>query len=119
VDINSARTLQTATEKLFQAVSKYASDVPIIVVATKKDDLYEISFGARRKARKKEGLKFDEEDCEQYAEEKVQERIETIRNEMLSVPDGRLDACVAVSHGTITIHARLSWKQRLTPPCRG
>lgn len=80
-------------------MSKYASDVPIIVVATKKDDLYEIEFGARRKARKKEGLKFDEEDCEQYAEQKVQERIETIQNEMQSVPDGRLDACVAVSHG--------------------
>lgn len=29
IDINSTRTRQTATEKLFLAVSKYAKDVPV------------------------------------------------------------------------------------------
>lgn len=43
MDINSARTLQTATEKLFRAVSLYAKDVPIVVVATKKDELLDVS----------------------------------------------------------------------------
>ena len=48
---------------------------------------------------KKEGKKFNEEECEQYAEERLQDRIETIRVEMESVPGGRLDACLAVSQG--------------------
>ena len=97
--MNSPRTLQTATEKLFQAVSKYASEVPIVVVATKKDDFLDIEFGAYRKALKKKGELFDEEACERHAEEKLQERIEMIRTEMETVEGGRLDACLAVSHG--------------------
>lgn len=99
MDINSPRILQSATEQLFKAASELAAEVPIIVVATKKDDFLDIEFGAYRKQLKKEGKRFDEEACEAYAEEKLQERIETIRNEMLSVPGGRLDACVAVSQG--------------------
>lgn len=43
IDINSPRTLQTATEKLFLAVSNYAKEVPIIVVATKKDEFLDVS----------------------------------------------------------------------------
>lgn len=42
IDINSSRTLQTATEKLFVAVSKYAREVPVLVVATKKDDFLDV-----------------------------------------------------------------------------
>lgn len=42
VDMNSPRTLQTATETLFSAVSKHAKDVPVIVVATKKDQLLDV-----------------------------------------------------------------------------
>lgn len=99
IDLNNPRTLQTATEKLFQAVSLYASDVPIVVVATKKDDYLDIEFGTYRKALKKEGKRFDEEACEQYAEERLRERIELVKSEMESVPGGRLDACLAVSQG--------------------
>jgi GTPase SAR1 family protein len=101
IDINSARTRQTATEKLFQAVSKYASDVPIVVVATKKDDLLDIEFGTYRKMLKKEGKRFDEEACEKYAEERLKERVDTIRTEMETVEGGRLDACLAVSQGIV------------------
>lgn len=44
VDINSPRTLQSATEKLFSAVSKHAKDVPVVIVATKKDQLLDVSL---------------------------------------------------------------------------
>lgn len=44
IDINSPRTLQTATEKLFLAVSQHAKEVPIIVVATKKDEFLDVGF---------------------------------------------------------------------------
>ncbi|KAF7185976.1 hypothetical protein HII31_12849 [Pseudocercospora fuligena] len=97
IEINSARTLQTATEKLFQAVSKYANDVPIVVVATKKDDFLDIEFSAKRKELKKNKQPFDEDLCDQYAADKLQERLESVRKEMQSVPGGRLDAIVAVS----------------------
>ena len=76
--------------------------MPIVVVATKKDDFLDIEFGSYRKQLKKEGKRFDEEACEQYAEERLQERIEMIRSEMESVPGGRLDACLAVSQGRQT-----------------
>lgn len=51
---------------------------------------------------KKEGKRFDEEACEQYAEERLKDRIETIRGEMETVPGGRLDACLAVSQGMLS-----------------
>lgn len=92
--------MQTATEKLFQTVSKYAAEVPIVVVATKKDDLLDIEFSKRRKELKRLKEPFDEEDCDSYAEEQLNTRLEQIREEMLSVEGGRLDALVAVSQGT-------------------
>ncbi|KAK3634116.1 hypothetical protein LTR56_015462 [Elasticomyces elasticus] len=87
IDINRPRTLQTATEKLFMAVSKFASDVPIVVAAA-KDDFLEIQFGAHRKATKKEGKRFDEDACDQYAAESLVERIQKVETEMQSVPGG-------------------------------
>ena len=99
VEINSARTLQTATEKLFQAVGQYAHEVPIVVVATKKDDFLDIEFMAKKKELKRDKQPFDEELCEAYAEEKLRERLDEVRHEMESVQGGRLDAIVAVSQG--------------------
>lgn len=91
--------MQTATEKLFQTVSQYASEVPIVVVATKKDDLLDIEFSKRRKELKRLKEPFDEDECDSYAEEQLNTRLEQIREEMLSVEGGRLDALVAVSQG--------------------
>ena len=59
----------------------------------------QIEFGVRRKTLKKEGKPFDEEECERYAESKLQERVDTIRAEMESIPGGRLNYCLAVSQG--------------------
>lgn len=99
VEITSSRTLQSATEKLFQAVSKHASDVPIVVVATKKDDYLDIEFSAKRKELKKNKQPYDENVCEEYAEGKLRSRLDEIRAEMESLAGGRLNAVVAVSHG--------------------
>ncbi|KAK5686968.1 hypothetical protein LTS10_001104 [Elasticomyces elasticus] len=114
VHVICPRTLQTATEKLFMAVSKFASDVPIVVVATKKDDFLEIQFGAHRKAMKKEGKRFDEDACDQYAAERLVERIQKIEAEMQSVPGGRLNACVAISQDDESSIADLS---KITSRC--
>ncbi|KAK4561601.1 hypothetical protein LTR86_004280 [Recurvomyces mirabilis] len=108
VHVICPRTLQTATEKLFKAVSKYANDVPIVVIATKKDDYLDIEFGTHRKMLKKDGKPFDEEACEQYAEERLRERVDTIRTEMQTVEGGRLDACLAVAQDDESSIAHLS-----------
>ncbi|KAI7716251.1 hypothetical protein KC353_g5518 [Hortaea werneckii] len=108
IDINSSRTLQTVTEKLFQAVSRYANDVPIVLVATKKDELLDIEFGIHRKALRKAGQRLDEDACDAYAEQKLQERVAMIRSEMESVPGGKLEACVAVSQDDASSIANLS-----------
>lgn len=60
----------------------------------------QVEFGTRRKALKKEARPFDEDDCDRYAGERLQERIAEIRAEMESVAGARLDACLAVSQGT-------------------
>ena len=74
------------------------------MVATKKDDFLDINFGTYRKILKKDGKRFDEEACEEYAEERLRERVRTIQAEMESVPGGRLDACLAVSQGMCAAH---------------
>lgn len=107
-------TVQSATEKLFQAVSQYASEVPIVVVATKKDDLEDMEFSKRRKEQKRLKQPFDEEDCEQHAQEQLNARLEQIREEMMSVEGGRLDALVAVSQGTSNLEHESMLRIQLT-----
>jgi len=101
IEATSDRAVQTATEKLFKTVSQHAQDVPIIVIATKKDRL----FGAKMmeiktQIHKKEKRKATMEECEQYAEAEVQTRVEEIKEEMLKVEGGRFDDCIAVDKGT-------------------
>lgn len=55
---------------------------------------------------KKEGKPIDVEECERYAEEQLRHRIDTIRSEMESVANGRLDACLAISQGTLITPAK-------------
>lgn len=55
-------------------------------------------------ALKKAGQRLDEDACDAYAEEKLQDRVGMIRSEMESVPGGRLEACVAVSQGDLIEH---------------
>lgn len=95
-------TVQTSTEKLFRACSMYAAEVPIVVVATKKDDLLDLEYAKRRKELKKQGQPVDDEEIEKYAEDQLSARLEQIREEMTTVPDGRFDALVAVSQGIST-----------------
>lgn len=84
-------------------MSLYANEVPIVVVATKKDELLGIEFTNHFREMKRKKIPFDEEACEQYAEEQLQNRLEQIRTEMLSVPGGRLDAIEAVSQGMTSL----------------
>ena len=91
------RPKQAATGKLFEAVSKYAEDIPLVIVATKSDEFANQKAGEYRKRVKKDGGRVIDEEVDAHAEAEVQKRAELIGKEMLEIPGGRVDACVAVS----------------------
>lgn len=99
MEINSARAKQTAAEKLFKVVSQHAKDVPLLIIATKKDEFEDMKAGERRRQAKKEGITISEEDIDSYAEHQLQERLCKITEEMHEIAGGRIDECVAVSQG--------------------
>lgn len=95
--MSSVRTTQTATNELFQAVSKFSSEIPLIVIATKKDELFATKWQeARGKYKNAPDLMAT---CDKYADDEVMLRLSVIEDEMEQVRHGRLDACVAVSKG--------------------
>lgn len=101
IEMNSARTRQTATGSLFRAVSTYAADVPIIIVATKMDQ-----FHAIQRYQAEERFAASTEDqaelsrrCKAYATEQLQERMLLVEQEMQEV--GRFDGCVCVAKGIV------------------
>ena len=98
--MNSARTKQTATQELFKAVSRYANDIPIIVVATKKDQFLAIEFAKARSLLRDycppESLLSA---CDQMAATEVDNRLKLIETEMHEVAEGRFDASVCVAQG--------------------
>jgi hypothetical protein len=56
IELNSARTKQKGTVEMFQILSQYAKNVPIVIVATKKDEFVGVKVAeARREARKTNG----------------------------------------------------------------
>lgn len=119
--MNSARTQQTATESLFKAVSEYAAEVPIIVVATKMDEFRGIKREEAREMYEEETpdmLELDQK-CKAYMTEKVRERMELIEQEMQQTEGGRFDACVDVARsmsrtlGTIMLLTSLDDKNSI------
>lgn len=96
--MSSVRTQQTATESLFKAVSEFAAEVPIIIVATKMDIYRSTQRGEAMGKLESEG---DGENlfkkCKEYAENKIKERTSMIEDEMREVEGGHFDACVDVA----------------------
>ena len=101
--MNSTRTQQAATERLFKAVSEYAAEVPIIVVATKMDEFRGIKREEAREMYEEDTPNVHELDkkCKTYMAEKFRERMELIEKEMRQVEGGRFDACVDVARSKI------------------
>ena len=101
--MSSDRTQQTATVNLFKAVSSYAAEVPLIIVATKKDHFEGIQ---RIEAEQKFKPSIDDElqlfrKCKEYAAGQTLERLDLIKEEMRSVDKGHFDACVSVAKGML------------------
>ena len=99
IDMSSDRTQQTATGTFFKVVSAHASEVPIIVVATKRDRLKAIAYSEAREQYDEEITPLDQidQECNKKATEKVKDRLDEIEAEMQEVEDGHFDACVSVA----------------------
>ncbi|KAH9216224.1 hypothetical protein DL95DRAFT_460511 [Leptodontidium sp. 2 PMI_412] len=99
LELNSARTKQKGTTELFKTISQYAEDVPIVVVATKKDEFLGVKLMEARK--KISGVGKDPvaywTELEVYAENEYVKRMELIEKELHEIEGGRFDAAVGIS----------------------
>lgn len=96
------RVVQTSTAKLFGAIKKYAQDVPVLVIATKKDEFEDMKSAEAQRNLQRRGQVVNAqllEDANRSAQEKLKTKLEEIQDEILGVDGGRFDACVAVSKG--------------------
>ena len=101
--MSSDRTQQTATVNLFKAVSSYAAEVPLIIVATKKDRFEAIQ---RMEAEPIFKQSIDDEleffrKCKVYAAGQTLKRLDLIKGEMRNIDKGHFDACVSVAKGML------------------
>ena len=97
--MNSSRTQQTATETVFRGISRYAAEVPIIIIATKMDQFRGIQREEARdiiEASTPDILELNRK-CQEYAADKMKTRMDMIEKEMQDVKGGRFDACVDVA----------------------
>ena len=96
--MNTPRVKQSATEELFEKVSKYAKDVPIVVVATKMDEFFGTQFQNAREEYEHAISDLGQllQRCDLEAKDEVQERVRLMAKELGEVEDGRFDSCVAV-----------------------
>lgn len=86
---------------LFKTVSQYAKDVPIIVVATKKDEFMGVKTREARQNIQPEDKSATEylAALDEYAEAQFHERMKLIESELLEIERGRFDTTVSVSIG--------------------
>ncbi|KAL9079902.1 MAG: hypothetical protein Q9157_001241 [Trypethelium eluteriae] len=100
IDVNTARTQQRATRKLFEACSQSAKNIPIVVIATKKDEFIRMQKGtALEQMPNMDSIPTREfmARLQSFPEEQLQERMKLIENELLEVDTGRFDAILGVS----------------------
>ncbi|KAK6853685.1 hypothetical protein PG995_010497 [Apiospora arundinis] len=117
LETNATRPTQEATKSLFQAISNYAQDIPVIVIATKMDEFLAIKQGEKRKQLKEQGERVSLESLEamdEYAESQLRGRLEKIEEEIHGLEGGRFDACVAVARDDRDSIEELS---RITSEC--
>ncbi|KAF8851319.1 hypothetical protein BDZ45DRAFT_730994 [Acephala macrosclerotiorum] len=97
IELNSARTKQKATVELFKTVSRFAKNVPIVVVGTKKDQFMGVKVAEARREARKNKTEQSLEAFDAYAEAQFEQRMKEIETELLEIEGGRFDAAVGVS----------------------
>ncbi|KAH0433899.1 hypothetical protein CcaCcLH18_05651 [Colletotrichum camelliae] len=97
LEVNDPRPIQQSTEKLFLIIDKYAKDVPVVVIATKKDEFEAVKEHELRTKYKKQGKRATEEQMEYHAADQLDIRLQKLEEEISGLDGGRFDICVAVS----------------------
>lgn len=91
--MNSSRVQQNAAKEFFTIMSRN-SEIPIVIVQTKKDEFWDLQYGRARR------IYVDSADMEAYADEELRKRIILIEEELSDIKHGRCDSVVAVSKGS-------------------
>ena len=94
VEADSSRIVQSATEKLFDAMDTCRRHVPVVVVATKKDKFLSAHAGSLMR----QGH-TDYQQCLGIAEEELALTAAEIEAEIAGIKGGRVDALVCVDQG--------------------
>ena len=94
MEVNSTRTQQKGPVAIFSALAEN-SEIPIVIVGTKKDEFLDMHFGKARRQIK------DLKKLEVYCEEELRQRMLLIEKELQEIKDARFDAMVAVSKGKL------------------
>lgn len=89
--MDSDRVKQQGTYQLFETITKFAENIPVVIVCTKKDKFVHNRLGAAVL----EGRDIAE--AKQNAENEVRERLEVVSREILDMLGRNHDAVVAVS----------------------
>ncbi|KAI3536009.1 hypothetical protein CSPX01_11043 [Colletotrichum filicis] len=79
---------------------EYAKEIPVIVIATKKDDFVKIQIGDRVLSAWAQGQALDSENLAQFARDQVNRRLRDLEKLIMNLDGGRFDICVAVSKAT-------------------
>ncbi|KAK1506578.1 uncharacterized protein CCOS01_16437 [Colletotrichum costaricense] len=77
--------------------AEYAKDIPVIVIATKKDDFEKIHFSDGVMSALAQGQTPDYENLAQFARDQVNRRLRDLEKLIMNLDGGRFDVCVAVS----------------------
>ncbi|KAK1456487.1 hypothetical protein CMEL01_16391 [Colletotrichum melonis] len=97
LEVNNQRPVQEATQELFRIIAEYAKDIPVIVIATKKDDFEKIHFSDGVMSALAQGQTPDYENLAQFARDQVNRRLRDLEKLIMNLDGGRFDVCVAVS----------------------
>lgn len=83
-------------------------DIPVVVIATKKDEFEGIKERELRMSYKNEGKQATLDQMDAYADNQLQIRLEKLEEEIAAIECGRFDLCVAVSKGKVPYPPRPS-----------
>ncbi|KAK2773433.1 hypothetical protein CKAH01_03893 [Colletotrichum kahawae] len=110
LEVNNRRPIQRATQDLFRIIKEHADDIPVIVIATKKDEFEAIQCTSRVTSLRRQGQQATFEDMVHYAREQLDIRLEELEGQIVGMDDGRFDVCVAVSKDDEESIQNLVWE---------
>ena len=99
---------------MFKTISKYAKDVPIVIVATKTDKVFALKATEARQAITREGKTAAEyvdalDNADKEAEIQCVNQLRLIECELQQIDGGRFDAAVAISKCKVDYSKKVAW----------